>query len=72
MIPSFGWQKIVSLNTLKIHLLTCNRLWSVVCGSVGRADASATRGPRFESSHWHILILPIYCQLYLEDENIQK
>ena len=22
------------------------------CGSVGRAVASDTRGPRFESSHW--------------------
>ena len=26
------------------------------CGSVGRAVASNTRGPRFESSHWQKLI----------------
>ena len=26
------------------------------CGSVGRAVASDTRGPRFESSHWQKII----------------
>ena len=26
------------------------------CGSVGRAVASDTRGPRFESSHWQNLL----------------
>ena len=26
------------------------------CGSVGRAVASDTRCPRFESSHWHTFI----------------
>ena len=26
------------------------------CGSVGRAAASDTRGPRFESSHWQTLL----------------
>ena len=26
--------------------------WGSGCGSVGRAVASDTRGPRFESSHW--------------------
>ena len=43
-------------------------------GSVGRAPASDTRGPRFESSHrqkfiyWTI----IYCQLYWKDKNKGK
>ena len=30
------------------------------CVSVGRAVASDTRGPRFESSHWQIFISDIY------------
>ena len=30
------------------------------CGSVGRAVASVTRGPRFESSHRQTFILDIY------------
>ena len=30
------------------------------CGSVGRAVASDTRGPRFESSHWQTGIPDIY------------
>ena len=38
------------------------------CGSVGRAVASNSRGPRFESSHWIIshqsIIMDIYCQLH--------
>ena len=32
-------------------------------GSVGRAVASDSRGPQFESSHWQKFILNIYCQL---------
>ena len=42
------------------------------CGSVGRAVASNSRGPRFESSHREKFILNIYCQLYLKDENKEK
>ena len=42
------------------------------CGSVGRAVASDTRGPRFESSHRQKIILNIYCQLYWKDENKEK
>ena len=38
-------------------------------GSVGRAVASNSRGPRFESSHWQKFILNIYCQLYWKDKN---
>ena len=30
------------------------------CGSVGRAVASDTRGPQFESSHWQTFISDIY------------
>ena len=42
------------------------------CGSVGRADASDTRGLRFESSHWQTFILYVYCQMYWKDENKEK
>ena len=42
------------------------------CGSVGRPVASDTKGPRFESNHWQIFILNIYCQLYWKDENKEK
>ena len=45
------------------------------CGSVGRAVASDTRGPRFESSHRqniyieHISIsILVFCQLHWKDE----
>ena len=43
------------------------------CGPVGRAVASDTRGPKFESSdqqnsYWTF----IYCQLYWKDENKAK
>ena len=38
------------------------------CGYVGRAVASDSRGPRFESSHWQHFILNIYYQLYRKDE----
>jgi len=39
-------------------------LWGSGGGSVGRAVASNSRGPRFESSHQQKFILNIYCQLY--------
>ena len=43
------------------------------CGSVGRAVASNSRGPRFESSHREQFILNIYCQLYSKkDKNKEK
>ena len=41
-------------------------------GSVGRAVASNSRGPRFESSHQQKFISNIYCQLYWKDENKEK
>ena len=52
-----------------IHYKECRGLVVVVtfgigCGSVGRAVASDTRGPRFESSHRQTLYyLLVYCQL---------
>ena len=42
------------------------------CGSVGRAVASNSRGPRFKSSHQQKNILNIYRQLYWKDENKEK
>ena len=41
-------------------------------GSVGRAIASNSKGPRFESSHQQKFILNIFCQLYWKDENKEK
>ena len=41
-------------------------------GSIGRAVASNSRGPRFESSHRQKFILNIYCKLYWKDENKEK
>ena len=64
---------------LKIHLLLdggfClfnNWFWGSGGGSVGRAVASDSRGPRFESSHQQKFISNIYCQLYWKDENKEK
>ena len=46
------------------------------CGSVGRAVASNTRGPRFESSHWQkfifILNICLLWTVYWKDENKEK
>ena len=48
------------------------RLLGSGCGSVGRAVASDTRGPRFESRHWQNLYWIVHCQLYWKDENKEK
>ena len=42
------------------------------CGSVGRAVASYTRGPQFESSHRQKKLLNIYSQLYRKDKIKKK
>ena len=43
------------------------------CCSVGRAVASDTRDPRFESSRWQNLYwIFVYCELYWNDENKEK
>ena len=42
------------------------------CGSVGRAVAFDSRGPRYESSHWQKFLLNVFCQLYWKDENKEK
>ena len=39
------------------------------CGSVGRAVASNSRGPLFESSDRQKFMLNIYCQPYWKDKN---
>ena len=46
--------------------------WGSGGGSVGRAVASNSRGPRFESSNRQKITLNIYCQLYWKDENKEK
>ena len=46
--------------------------WGSCSCSVGRAVASNSRGPRFESSHRQKIILNIYCLLYWKDENKEK
>ena len=42
------------------------------CGSVGKAVASNSRGPWFESSHWQKFIMNIYSKLNWKDENKEK
>ena len=42
------------------------------CDSVGRAVASDSRGPRFESSHRQKFIFIVFCKLYWKDENKEK
>ena len=42
------------------------------CDSVGRAVASSSRGPEFESSHRQKFISNINCQLFWKDENKEK
>ena len=58
-VYSFYWAKIV---------------WNLGSGggSVTRAVASDSRGPRVKSIHWQKVILDIYCQLYWKDENKEK
>ena len=34
--------------------------WGIGCGSIGRAVASDTRGPPFESSHQQNFIQPVF------------
>ena len=44
-----------------------------LCGSVGRAVASNTRDPRFESSHWQkIIYIEHLFTVYRKDENKEK
>ena len=40
------------------------------CGPIGRAVASNTRGPWFESAKFILNI--VYCELYRKDENKEK
>ena len=54
----------------------CNSLTCSGCGSVGKAVASDTRGPRFESSHRqkfiYILNICLLSTAYWKDENKEK
>ena len=59
-IPLDRWATVVEIVT------------SSGCGSVGRAVASNSRGPWFESNHRQKCILNIYCQLYWKDKNKEK
>ena len=42
------------------------------CGSVGRAFASDTRGPRFESSHWQKFIEHLFSVNCIEETKINE
>ena len=58
-----------------LHLSLVNviiKLLGSGCGSVGRAVASNSRDPQFESSHCQKFILNTYCQLCWKDENKEK
>ena len=73
------WIKEFRLDA-KIHVTSFNHLKCIFlgsgCGSVGRAIASNTRGPQFESRHQKIyLFLLNICLLstvYWKDENKEK
>ena len=61
---------------LKLKLKQKHLFFGSGCGSVGRAVASDTRGPQFESSHqqkfiykWNICLLST---VYWKDENKEK
>ena len=55
-----GIATIASSCTLKTETEATLRRTGQWCGSVGRAVASDSRGPRFESSHWKKCIFNIF------------
>ena len=65
---------VTNLPYLSIEIEWYNMMKILGCGcnSVGKAVASNSRGPQFESSHQKTFILNIYCQLYWKDENKVK
>ena len=48
------------------------RIWVLVCGTVGRAVASDTRGPQFESSHRQLLLSMCLGTIFRKDVNKGK
>ena len=48
--------KILFYVVMKVNASNKKALFGNGCGSVGRAVASESRGPRFESSHWQTLL----------------
>ena len=49
--------KVKVVTVIQRHLpLQSITYWGSSCGAVGRAIASNTRGPGFESSHWQLLL----------------
>ena len=64
---------LIRLTAMLIRLTTTIMTSGSGCGAVGRAVASDTRGPRFESSHWQLL-LNIYLLLTVcrKDKNKEK
>ena len=61
---------IVCLQNYKPWLLVFTR--GSGCCSDGLAVATDSRGPQFESSHWHKFISNVFSQLYWRDENKEK
>ena len=66
--------KVKVVTVIQRHLpLQSITYWGSSCGAVGRAIASNTRGPGFESSHWQLLLnnylLLTVCR---KDENKEK
>ena len=56
-------KNVLAPNKLKIESINSG------CGSVGRAVASDTRDPQFESGHWQNFIYPMYNR---KDKNKEK
>ena len=53
----------------------CSKDWFLTgsgCGSVGRAVAFDTRGPRFDSSHWQNFIEHLFIINCIEKTKINK
>ena len=66
----FLYPHLGTRSTFRISLLS-NKVGSG-CGSVGRAVASDTRGPQFESRHRQNFTLNLYLPLTLEKTKTKK
>jgi len=56
---------LLSKYCLNFKLVNKSRRSGSGCGSVGRAVAFDTRGPRFDSSHWQNFIEHLFVSLFI-------
>ena len=70
---SWSYFSVVWRERTLTHRMQTDRNTGSGCGSVGRAVASNTRGPRFESSHrQNLLNICLLSTVYWKDENKEK